>query len=71
MKVQFKYYLHDNSSSYERCEYIMAQIKQEHPEFEMDEDDFNDLIGKPFYEVDLTCELDTDTGQVKIIEATA
>lgn len=58
--VNFKYYLHDNSSSSERAEWIESQTGVEMT------DELIDKIGRPFYEVRLDCTLDTETGEVKV-----
>jgi len=68
MKIQFKYYLHDNANSNEQAEFIYSQIADK---FDGDEDDLRSLLGdsRPFYEVEFTCELDTSSGEVKILSA--
>jgi len=63
MKKQFKYYLHDNYTGSERAEYILQQI-----DLEMDREQFNQLVGRPFYEVELVCELNTETGDVTVLK---
>ena len=67
MKVKFTYYLHDNYSSGERAEAILSQISSQ---VTMDEEEFSELIGRPFYEVKLECELDTVTGAVTVLNTT-
>ena len=64
-KLQFKYYLHDDYDSTERAEVIAerAGLDPEDPVFEK--------IDRPFYEVELDCELDTETGDIKILGARA
>jgi hypothetical protein len=62
MKVKFKYYLHDDYTGSERAEYILEQTG-----LDMTREEFNELVGRPFYEVELNCELDTKTGQVTVI----
>ena len=64
--VQFTYYLHDDYSSSERADYILQQLRPQG--VEMDEDEFSELIGRPFYEIKLECELDLATGQVTILK---
>lgn len=66
MKLKFDYYLHDESSGSERAEEILSQISGQ---FTMDEEEFGEFIGRPFYEVKLECELDTVTGKVIILKA--
>lgn len=63
MKVQFKYYLHDGYTGSERAEYILEQTQ-----LDMSRDEFNQLVGRPFYEVQLVCELDTETGKVTVLK---
>ena len=60
-QVPFKYYLHDSYSSYERAEYIAGQTGVEMTE------EMIETIGRPFYEVELSCVLDTETGKVTIV----
>lgn len=62
---KFKYYLHDGYERDERAEYILGQI----PELDMDEEQFGELIGQPFYEVTLHCQLDDVTGEVTVVAA--
>lgn len=61
MKKKFEYYLHDDYSAFERADYIGGQIGIKFDEV-MTED-----MGRPFYEVGLECEYDTETGQVTIL----
>lgn len=61
-KIQFVYYLHDDSEGSEREDFLHAQ----NPAF--DEKLF-EKMGEPFYEVKLTCEVDTETGDVVILSA--
>ena len=63
MKVPFTYYLHDGYSSMEFAEFVGQQTG-----VEMD-DALMQKIGRPFYEVKLSCELDTETGAVTLLEA--
>lgn len=63
MIVEFKYYLHDDYTSHELKEYIQEQI-----EIEIS-DDLMDKMGEPFYEIELHCTLDTETGYVQIVSA--
>lgn len=62
MIVPFKYYLHDGYTGSERAQSILGQT-----DLEMDREKFLELIGRPFYEVELTCELDTQTGEVNVV----
>jgi len=55
--------LHDNYTGSERAEYILQQI-----DLEMDREQFNQLVGRPFYEVELVCELNTETGDVTVLK---
>jgi hypothetical protein len=63
MKIPFKYYLHDGYTGSERAEYILRQT-----DLDMSRDELLQLIGRPFYEVELLCELDTTTGQVTVLQ---
>jgi ABC-type uncharacterized transport system ATPase component len=60
--VPFNYYLHDSYTGSERAEFILSQT-----DLEMDQEEFLELIGRPFYEVQLACELDTETGTVNVV----
>jgi hypothetical protein len=66
MKLNFKEYLHGDNTSYELAEWIYSQVKDK---FEGTEEDLLALIGnnRPFYEVGLNCELDTVTGDIRIL----
>ena len=59
--VPFTYGMHDGYDSRERVEIIAKRtgLSERHPVFE----DF----GRPFYEVILDCELNTNTGEVRIL----
>lgn len=61
-KIQFTYYLHDDSSAGERLDFLQA----ENPAFT---EELIEKMGEPFYEVKLTCKVDTDTGDVTILSA--
>lgn len=61
MKVPFKYYLHDGYTGSERAEYILGQT-----DLDMSREEFLELTGRPFYEVELRCTLDTDTGTITV-----
>lgn len=67
MILPFKYYMHDDYNSMERSEFIRDQLKMgiRQPSIE----ELSDLIGSPFYEVTLSCELNTETGKVTILGA--
>lgn len=62
MIVSFKYYLHDHYTSVERADTILEQTN-----LDMDREHLMALIGRPFYEVELSCELDTETGKVNVV----
>lgn len=68
MKIPFKYYLHDNYNANEMADEIYRQISDK---FEGSQEDMVNLIGesRPFYEVELNCEFDTENGDVNIISA--
>jgi hypothetical protein len=63
-KHRFKYYLHDDYTGSERAEEILKQIN-----LDLSRDQLIDKIGRPFYEVELLCELDDETWKVEIISA--
>lgn len=69
VKIPFKYYLHDNYNSSERAEFILEQIESAgvYPDAGVGVDEFSELIGRPFYEVELNCLFDTETGKVEIV----
>lgn len=60
-KVVFKHYLHDDEFS--SLQWSLGQVGVKLT------DELYDKVGKPFYEVTLTCELDLETGEVTILEA--
>jgi hypothetical protein len=60
--VPFNYYLHDSYTGSERAEYILGQT-----DLDMSQEQFIELVGRPFYEVKLECLLDTETGQVTVV----
>lgn len=60
VKIQFKYYLHDDASFFERLEDLQAQSH-------LFTEELVEKMGRPFYEVTLQCEVDTDTGSVTIL----
>jgi len=68
MIVPFKYYLHDGKDSSERLEHIREEAAGQGIQIEMDDEELNQLIGRPFYEVTLFCTLDTETGKVEVME---
>lgn len=61
----FKYYLHDDYTSSERAGSILEQI-----DLDISRDQLTDKIGRPFYEVELICQLDDETWEIEIISAT-
>ena len=67
-KVHFKYYLHDDRDGFEESmKYALKQAG-----YKDNSRSFEKLISKmdrPFYEVTLNCELDTETGEVKVISS--
>lgn len=67
----FKYHMHD-SSFHEVWDdpYLTDQLKLEEEGWTEEEiEALAQKIGKPFYEVTLQCELDDETGEVKIVSA--
>lgn len=65
-KIPFKYYLHDGESS-DMLDFIYPQISSQ---VNLSKEDLGELIGRPFYEIELDCELDSNTGEVAITKAT-
>lgn len=69
MKVQFKEYLHEENEELE--EDLRSWLPSDYYA-SLSQEDIEDLcqkIGSPFYEVTVTCELDTETGEVTLLEA--
>ena len=68
---EFKYRMNDDYSSYERSESILSQIPDLAKEYDHDEkyEIFIDKVGRPFYEIELTCSIDDETLEVKIVSA--
>lgn len=62
-KLSFTHYLHDSYGRYELAEVIQKQTGVEFTEEQLDN------LGRPFYEITLHCQLDTDTMQVTIEKA--
>ena len=60
MKVPFTYYLHDD----DRWE-VAETIHDKYAVLSLEE--IVELVGRPFYEVKLSCEFDTETGEVTIL----
>ena len=61
-KVRRKYYLHENKGSF--LEWISGE--------ELDDklsDKAREQLNYAFYEVELDCEIDTETGKIKILSA--
>lgn len=65
-KIPFKYYLHDGESS-DMLDFNYPQISSQ---VNLSKEDLGELIGRPFYEIELDCELDSNTGEVAITKAT-
>lgn len=63
--VPFKYYLHDKADHYERLDQISRSAEI------VISDELGEKIGRPFYEVTLNCELNTETGKVTILSVEA
>lgn len=61
MKIEFRYYLHDDHTSRERMDLIEEQTGY------TIEEDLAEKIGRPFHEVTLHCVLDTETGRIEIV----
>lgn len=66
MIVEFHWYLHDSADASEMKEALPRFIDSElPPDFDLDE--MIENMSRPFYEVRLHCEYDTETHEVKII----
>lgn len=65
MIVHFAYYLHDDADQESR----RAEIQRTASQRIQIDDELAEKIGRPFYEVRLICELDTETGAVNILSA--
>jgi len=63
VKVPFTYYLHDDSR-WETAESIHSQIRGVS---DLTLEEIAELAGRPFYEVELSCEFDTETGEVTLL----
>lgn len=63
MKKTFKYYLHDSYERSEAAEVLASALGVE------EDDEIFEKMGRPFYEVELTCEIDMETGEVTILSA--
>lgn len=59
--VQFTYYLHENDHR-EGLDWALSQAGVKLT------DELYEKIGRPFYEVTLSCELDMVTGEVKVLD---
>lgn len=62
MIVRFTHYMHDT-------EYESTRESLRDAGVELDEE-LQQKMGRPFYEVKLDCELNTETGAVRIVAAT-
>lgn len=70
MKLPFKYYLHDSYSSSEFQEVVLEdQLGLDDSMTKQQLDELMQKIGRPFYEVTLECELDTETGKVTVLDS--
>lgn len=65
--VNFKYHLYDQADGYERVEALRKTASEPIP---LSDEELSQLIGRPFYQVDLDCTLDLTTGKVTINSAT-
>jgi hypothetical protein len=61
VKLQFKHYLHDEDFDIQ-LESVMQQSGYAH----LYSEDLRQKVGRPFYEVELRCTLDTDTGTITV-----
>lgn len=62
MKIPFTYALHDNYQSDE----MLEVLQDEDPRFT---EELVEKMGRPFYEVIMQCEVDSETGDVTILSA--
>jgi hypothetical protein len=62
-KLEFNFYLHDDNETEQLEEALIAAGAP-------DAVALVEQMGKPFYEVTLRCEVDTETGNVRLIKAT-
>lgn len=65
--AQFKYYLHDDGGSDERIDEFARQIPEIAAMDDAAREELAEKIGRPFYEVTLTCDLDLETGNVTVL----
>ncbi len=63
MKYQFKYYLHDNDGFYENADWV---AERENIPVEVVRECADT---RPFYEITVYCEYDTETKQTTILKA--
>jgi hypothetical protein len=66
-KIPFRYYLHDESFA-ELFDFTFRDTELANLS-EDEKDALLQKIGRPFYEMTLKCELDTETGEVTLLEA--
>ena len=64
--AKFTYYLHDGAEGSERVAEILPQL-QAQGVTHLDEESLGELIGSPFYEIALECDLDVATGTVTVL----
>lgn len=62
--VPFTHYLHDSEDEWNLRKALSEALGREV------DDEFMDRVGRPFYEVQLTCTVDDETGEVRIVSAT-
>lgn len=65
MIIPFKQYLHDEWKD-DNLEDIFREASVSMTSEEID--DLYQKMGRPFYEVTLSCTLDTETGEVKVLD---
>lgn len=63
---RFTYYMHDDYQSDERLDHMKSQMPGVDWSALTDEE-WVQLIGRPFYEVAIECEFNTDTGAVTML----
>jgi hypothetical protein len=63
----FKYYLHDGYQGNERMDWIANQIPEVAALDTTALEELGQKVGRPFYEIELGCDLNLDTGKVTIV----
>jgi hypothetical protein len=73
--IPFKYYMHASSDGEQLEDALLESVAAISPDPDFDQGvyvaDLIEKMGRPFYEVTLNCEVDSETGNVTILSATA